>query len=78
MRVVKPADLKVGDVVCFAHRDGLKVVSNRFPFGDHEVHREADGGFYLRRAYMQDGEAHYEEGFWKKDSNFEFVLLERG
>ncbi len=77
MIVLKPANLKIGDVVCFARRDGMKVVPNRFPFGDHEVVREADGGFYLRRPYIQDGEAAYEEGFWRKDSNFEFVLLER-
>ncbi len=67
--IIKPADLKIGDVVCFAN--------NRFPFGDHEVVREADGGFYLRRPYISDGAAGYEEGFWKKDSNFEFRLLER-
>ena len=77
MIVVKPSGLKIGDVVCFARRDGLRVVANRFPFGDHEVHREVDGGFFLRRAYMFDGEAKYEESFWPKDSNFEFVLLER-
>lgn len=77
MRVIKAADLKIGDVVCFARRDGMTVVKNRFPFGDHEVVREGDGGFYLRRPYVQDGQVGHEDGFWHKDSNFEFVLLER-
>ena len=69
--IVKPADLKIGDVVCFAN--------NRFPFGDYEVVREADGGFYLRRAYIDcdTHESGYEENFWQKGSNFEFKLLKR-
>ena len=69
-RTLQPKDLKVGDVVCFAHR--------RFPFGDHCVTREDDQGFYLRRAYIDfDGKPAYEEGYWLKNSQFEFWLLER-
>ena len=47
------------------------------PFGDMEVNRFADNGVYLRRAYMQDGKAAYEECFWFLDS-LEFKLLECG
>lgn len=71
-RIVKPSELKLGDVVCFAN------VHGRFPFGDHEVVRDADNGFYLRRPYITEGgEAAYEEGFWLKNSNFDFRLLRR-
>lgn len=71
MRIVKPADLKIGDVVRFEHWYG--------PYGDHDVVREADGGFYLRRPYIDSDtkEAAYEEGFWLKDSDFKFQLVER-
>jgi len=79
MQILKPADLKIGDVVCFTTRDGLTVKPNRFPFGDHQVVREHDGGFTLRRPYVDHdtGEIACEDGFWKKDSNFEFGLLSR-
>jgi hypothetical protein len=68
---MKAADLMVGDVVCFAN--------HRFPFGDHQVIGKDDDGVYLRRPYVDSltGEVEYEDGFWHKDSDFEFVLLER-
>jgi len=70
MKVVKPADLKIGDVVRFTKWVG--------PFGDHQVILERDGGFTLRRPYVDcDGMTGHEDGFWLKGSNFEFILLER-
>ena len=73
MKLLFPADLRVGDVVCFAQGGG------RFPFGDHEVVREDEQGFFLRRPYIDSDskEAAYEEGYWFKNSNFQFHLLER-
>lgn len=67
---MKPAELRIGDVVCYAN--------GRFPFGDMEVVKEEDGGFYLHRPYItENGTAAFEECFWKKDSNFQFLLLRR-
>lgn len=71
-QIVKASQLKLGDVVCYNNASG------RFPFGDMEVVRDADNGFYLRRPYItESGAAAYEEGFWQKGSNFEFRLLRR-
>ena len=78
MTILKPADLKIGDVVCFSRRDGMKVTENRFPFGDHQVIGEFCDGFTLRRPYVtMDGQTGHEDGWWSKDSPFEFKLLLR-
>lgn len=66
-RIVKPADLKLGDVVCYNRDDG-------FPFDDMEVVK-IDHGVYLRRPFIHRGEAAYEECYWSMDSDFEFRLL---
>ena len=68
MRILKPSELCVGDVVRYRNWVG--------PFADMEVNRLADNGVYIRRAYMQDGKALYEECFWLLDSNFGFKLVE--
>lgn len=73
MTVIKPADLKLGDVVCYNNASG------RFPFGDMEVVKiDSLIGVYLRRPYItEEGEAAYEECYWSLDSDFEFRLLDR-
>lgn len=72
LRILKPSELTVGDVVCFANASG------RFPFGDMEVVKEEEKGWILRRPYITEtGEAAYEEGYWAKDSDFTFHLLQR-
>lgn len=50
MTVIKPADLKLGDVVC-------NNASGRFPFGDMEVVKiDSLIGVYLRRPYITEEE----------------------
>jgi hypothetical protein len=71
-RILKPADLKLGDVVCYNRDEG-------FPFDDMEVVKiDHLIGVYLRRPYItEEGAAAYEECYWNLDSDFEFRLLRR-
>ena len=66
--IVKPNQLKLGDVVHYTNA--------RYAFGDMEVVKVDDDGVYLRRPYITNVEAHYEELYWRKDSDFNFVLVE--
>lgn len=66
---MKPSELRKGDVVCYGN--------GRFPFGDMEVVKVGSDGVLLRRPYITEtGEAAFEELCWRKDSNFEFRLLD--
>jgi hypothetical protein len=73
MKVVKPADLKIGDVVCYyCHGDG------RMPFSDMRVISYENDGVHLRRPYINtDGEAACEELWFALASNFPFWLVYR-
>lgn len=71
--ILKPKDLRVGDVVCYYRKSG-----ERSPFGDMRVHREEGSGIYLRRPFIKvGGEVAYEELWWNLDSNFQFQLVQR-
>lgn len=74
MKILKSADLKLGDVVCYHYQS-----SYRWAFMDMEVTYIDDKGVYLRRPYIDSDskEACLEQLFWAKDSNFQFDLLER-
>ena len=79
MTVIKPKDMKIGDVVAYYRKDG-----QRMPFGDMVVMEETnDGkGWSLWRPFVSRGPhpvptAAVEPLYWGKDSNMEFFLLRR-
>lgn len=68
---MKPAELKIEDIVCFK--------GNRFPFGDMEVVSKDDKGVMCHRPYIDHDtkQARFEECWWALDSSFEFELISR-
>lgn len=70
--ILKPlSGFKVGDIVCIA--------KDRFAFGDHEIVKEDEEQFVLRRPYIDPNtkEARYEETTWAKDCKMKFQLVGR-
>jgi hypothetical protein len=72
--ILKPCDLKVDDVVCYYRKNNPE----RGPFCDMVVNRIDGVDIYLRRPYINaDGEARFEELYWHRDANFQFLLIRR-
>jgi hypothetical protein len=71
--ILKPCDLKVDDVVCYYRKN-----PERGPFCDMKVTRIEGVDIYLHRPYIDgNGEARFEELYWHRDANFQFLLIRR-